>query len=102
MLRQVATGAVGVLAVCSAVGAAAAIRSGWTVPWLRRRTYRPRLWGYGALTGDTGLGLFVCSWWVDAAAWTHTLLSLAGVTLMIVGGYVSFLASRPPASLRRV
>ncbi|MDX3750225.1 hypothetical protein [Streptomyces sp. AK08-02] len=31
----------GGLVVCGAV----AVRSGWLLPWLRRRTLRPELWG---------------------------------------------------------
>lgn len=40
---------VAVLAVLAAVAGIAAIRTGWTLPWLRSSIVRPRLWGYGLL-----------------------------------------------------
>jgi hypothetical protein len=38
-----------IVVVLATVMGIAAIRTGWAVPWLRKRIHRPHLWGYGWL-----------------------------------------------------
>jgi hypothetical protein len=40
---------IAVIAVYSVVTGVAALRTGWMMPWARRRILRPRLWGYAHL-----------------------------------------------------
>ncbi|WP_158711354.1 hypothetical protein [Streptomyces sp. NRRL S-1824] len=38
-----------VMSMFAAVGGIVAIRTGWVLPWLRAKVFRPRLWGYASL-----------------------------------------------------
>lgn len=70
------------MSVLGAVGGVAAVRRGWVLPWLRPRTLRPRLWGYGVLL----MSAFLAAQVVDGAvAGLHPQL------LVIGGGFVLFL-----------
>ncbi|MFF3372696.1 hypothetical protein ACFYXF_07025 [Streptomyces sp. NPDC002680] len=83
------------LFVCGAV----AVRTYWLLPWLRSRTVRPEMWGYGAMLSSAGLLLqmtygpvtvFHNSETVDSAAF------ITGMLLMIAGAWFQLLASRHP------
>ncbi|MFJ6568300.1 hypothetical protein ACIQNU_12805 [Streptomyces sp. NPDC091292] len=49
--------AMAVIAVLAAAEGVAAVRTGWVLPWIRRRVLRPRLWGYGMLITSIGVPL---------------------------------------------
>jgi hypothetical protein len=72
------------MSVLGVVGGLAAIRTGWVLPWLRRRTLRPRLWGYGVLLMSVFLAAQVVA---GAVAGPHSqpLAIGAGLVLMLIG-----------------
>ncbi|WP_190012994.1 hypothetical protein [Streptomyces lucensis] len=50
----------GALAVgLMAASGIAAVTTGWVAPFARRRILRPRLWGYGQLSGAAGASLWM-------------------------------------------
>ncbi|TQE25063.1 hypothetical protein [Streptomyces ipomoeae] len=83
--------AVAVVVFTVVVFAVIAIRTEWILPWLRRSTLRPRLWGYSALFGGAGLGL----WCFAHAIHRPALFSAAAVGLFVVSTGLSFRATRP-------
>ncbi|GAA3823168.1 hypothetical protein ACFS5L_26825 [Streptomyces phyllanthi] len=90
----VLTGVLMALWVLAAVPAVAAIRTGWLLPWLRRRTHRPRMWGYATLLGNTGACLVLYGFVVDGR-FASDLLFGAGILLVVTGAVLEFRTSRP-------
>jgi hypothetical protein len=82
------------VSVLGAVSGVAAIRTGWVLPWLRRRTLRPRLWGYGVLL----MSVFLAAQVVDGAvAGPHSqLLVIGGGLVLFLTGSGLMLASQQP------
>jgi hypothetical protein len=70
----------------------AAVTRGWIVPFVRKRVQRPKLWGYGALAGGTGAGLFVLLVDQHGAAGN---VALYGWGLMTAGVITMFKSQRP-------
>ncbi|MFJ4891585.1 hypothetical protein ACIP5U_16770 [Streptomyces sp. NPDC088788] len=88
---------VGLAVAAVTVGAGlgvAAIAASWVPPLVRRRVVRPRLWGWGALSGSLGLSLFMLlgpfhgpDADMTPYAMTGMALFLAGQALQILGQY---------------
>ncbi|UUU31122.1 hypothetical protein JIX56_15070 [Streptomyces sp. CA-210063] len=91
MLTNIGIGCLAATMVVTAVLGVAAIRTGWMVPWLRRSTLRPALWGYASLAGGAGLGL----WSYGMTTYRADAYGLAGLALLITNAVLSFLATRP-------
>jgi hypothetical protein len=72
-----------VVSVLVAVGGVAAIRTGWLPSWMGKRTFRPRLWGYGALLSSTNLALQLVVWVVPSRR-AQDLFRGAGFVLLLV------------------
>jgi hypothetical protein len=72
-----------VVSVVLAVGGVAAIRTGWLPRWMGKRTFRPRLWGYGALLQSTNFALQLVVW-VIPSPHSQDLLRGAGFVLLLV------------------
>ncbi|MGW4569101.1 hypothetical protein ACWEN3_44510 [Streptomyces sp. NPDC004561] len=70
----------------------AGITTGWVIPLGRRRILRPKLWGYGQLTGAVGLAL-----WMFLGALPHRfdVLPLVGWFLFMGALGLQMLAQRP-------
>ncbi|WP_405821772.1 hypothetical protein OG241_37130 [Streptomyces sp. NBC_01390] len=83
----------GGLVACGAM----AVRSGWLLPWLRRRTLRPELWGYGAMSFGTGMFLLM-SWGelnvLDGLPHLGGAVAVTGLLLMAAGAYFQLLSAR--------
>jgi hypothetical protein len=86
------------VSVLAAVGGVAAIRTGWVLPWLRRRTFRPWLWGYGALLMSTNLALQLVGWAI-LSPHSQFLVGSAGFVLLLVALGL-LLASQQPGRTR--
>ncbi|MEV5011525.1 hypothetical protein AB0K74_12960 [Streptomyces sp. NPDC056159] len=95
MLEYLLLSVAGVLVAGSAVLAVVAIRTGWVLPWLRRRMFRPRLWGYGTLLGDAGLFVSFLTFRVLHSSLIGEVVFFTAMALIISGGVLSFLSSRP-------
>ncbi|MFI1353896.1 hypothetical protein ACH4TV_09980 [Streptomyces sp. NPDC020898] len=83
----------GGLVVCGAV----ATRTGWLLPWLRRRVLRPELWGYGTISFGTGLLLMMSYGSLgvfDSSSGPVDGAFLASMVLMAAGGYLQALSTR--------
>ncbi|NEC87550.1 hypothetical protein [Streptomyces sp. SID12501] len=83
----------------SGVGACGgvAVRTGWLLPWLRRRTLRPELWGYGAMLGSAGLLLQMAYGAVDELDNSQTIgtaVFVTSVLLLVAGAWFQLLATR--------
>jgi hypothetical protein len=79
----------------AAFGVVAIVGGGWMLPWLRRRTRRPRLWGFGAVCSSAGLP--VC--YLSFNVWSGSEIALfasavAGMALMFTGSVLVTLAGR--------
>ncbi|MEV7318292.1 hypothetical protein AB0N56_35900 [Streptomyces microflavus] len=48
-----------VMSMLAAVEGTAAIRTGWVLPWLRSKVFRPRLWGCASLLMAACLALLI-------------------------------------------
>ncbi|MFE7760331.1 hypothetical protein [Streptomyces sp. NPDC057438] len=97
MLTTIGIGALVAAAVASAAFGVVAIRTQWLLPWLRRGTPRPVLWGWATLAGSAGL----CLWCVGMTAGRAEVFGLAGLTLVIVNAALSYLATRPARATTR-
>ncbi|WP_405916205.1 hypothetical protein [Streptomyces sp. NBC_00728] len=73
----------------------AAIAVYWVPPWFRRRVVRPRLWGWGALTGAIGMALFIFLGPFHGPDADMTPYALGGTALFLVGQVVQMLGQRP-------
>ncbi len=92
MLTNIGIGCLAAAVVATVVFGVAAIRTGWLLPWLRRGTLRPVLWGYATLAGGAGL----CLWCVGmAAAERAEVFGIAGLLLIVTNTVLSYLATRP-------
>ncbi|UUU24714.1 hypothetical protein [Streptomyces sp. DSM 40750] len=91
MLTNIVIGCLAAAMAATAVLGAIAIRTRWMVPWLRRSTLRPVLWGYASLAGSAGMGLWSFGMMADRA----DVYGLAGLILLITNAVLSFLATRP-------
>jgi hypothetical protein len=79
--------------VCGAVAA----RTGWLLPWLRRRVLRPALWGYGTMSFGTGLLLMMSYGSLDvfdSSSGAVDAAFVASVLLIAAGGYLQSLSTR--------
>ncbi|MGW3646633.1 hypothetical protein [Streptomyces sp. NPDC000878] len=84
----------GGMVVCGAV----AVATGWLLPWLRRRTLRPALWGYGTVLFAAGLFLSMSYGALDVFDGSSALIDAAfasSVLLIGAGGYLQLLSTRP-------
>lgn len=91
MLTNIGIGILATVMVVTAVFGVAAIRTGWMLPWLRRSTLRPVLWGWATLVGSAGS----CLWCVGMATERADVFGLGGVALLATNTVLSFLATRP-------
>ncbi|MGW3412838.1 hypothetical protein [Streptomyces sp. NPDC000888] len=78
----------------SGVMGAFAIVTGRMPPWLRRRTLRPRLWGYGTACSGAGPALWAVSFMVINSDIAFSALALVGLVLMVGGGLLQLFAER--------
>ncbi|KOV61004.1 hypothetical protein ADL01_32420 [Streptomyces sp. NRRL WC-3618] len=77
---------------------AVAVTTGWLLPWLRLRTTRPELWGYGAMCGGMGLLLFMSWGALDAFGDTpvlHRATGITGMLMLAAGSVLQMRSSRP-------
>ncbi|MBP5891227.1 hypothetical protein ACSCB1_16425 [Streptomyces europaeiscabiei] len=91
MLATVGIGFLAAAMVATTVFGVVAIRTQWMLPWLRRSTLRPVLWGWATLSGSAGLGL----WCVAVATERVDAFGLAGLILIVTDTVLSYLATRP-------
>ncbi|NEA67858.1 hypothetical protein [Streptomyces sp. SID12488] len=80
-----------------AVSGAVAAGTGWLLPWLRKRTLRPALWGYGTMLFSLGLLLMMSCGATDVFDGYSALVDVAAIisALMIAaGGYLQVLSTR--------
>lgn len=82
------------VSVLVAVGGVAAIRTGWVPPWLRRKTCRPRLWGYGALLMSVFLAAQVVSGAV-AGPYSQLLVVSGGLVVLLTAMGLMLASQRP-------
>ena len=90
-------GTVALMAGAGVVCGGVAVRTDWLLPWLRRRTVRPKMWGYGAMLAGTGLLLAMASESLDGFGGTSILdgaVWFTGLLLMIAGGWFQALGAR--------
>jgi hypothetical protein len=81
------------LVVCGAV----AVRTGWVLPWQRRRVVRPQTWGYGLMLFGAGLLVQMAYSAVDTPGNSETLDAAAfitGMLLMVAGAWLQLLSTR--------
>ncbi|MDN3026522.1 hypothetical protein PH203_32285 [Streptomyces sp. S.PB5] len=87
--------AVVVLTAGAVIGLAAVI-DGWMIPGRGRdKVLRPRMWGYGTLVGQAGIGTFLFLGPLDESR--HPAFfpyALAGMAVFALGLYVQRLAMR--------
>ncbi|MER6156166.1 hypothetical protein ABT147_11545 [Streptomyces sp. NPDC001868] len=93
MLTNLVSGCLAVAMVATVVFGVVAIRTRWMLPWLRRSTFRPVLWGYASLAGGAGMGLWAVGMRSDRA--DAEVFALAGVLLLVTNAVLSYLATRP-------
>ncbi|WP_327697473.1 hypothetical protein [Streptomyces sp. NBC_00459] len=83
----------GGMVVCGAV----AVATGWLLPWLRRRTLRPALRGYGTVLFGGGLLLSMSygafGVFDDSPALVDAAF-LANMVMIVAGGYLQMLSTR--------
>jgi len=78
----------------SVAGGIATLRTGWVLPWLRRRMFRPRLWGYGELTMAAGVALCASGGLLEAPQ-SGTVVSTPAPALALVSLGLVMSARRP-------
>jgi hypothetical protein len=88
-------GAADTLGGTLAVFGAVAIGTGWLLPWLRSRTVRPELWGYGAVSFSAGLALAMSFRAFDASAALLDAAFFTSVALIIMGATLQRRSLRP-------
>ena len=91
-----ATDALGLggLVVCGVV----AVATGWLLPWLRRRTLRPAMWGYGTVLFGGGmlLNMLYGAFGVfDGSSALVDVPFILGMLMIVAGGYLQVLSKRP-------
>lgn len=83
----------------SVVVGAMAVATGWLLPWLRSRTLRPALWGYGTMLFGTGLLLSMSYGAFDVFDGSPSsvidVAFVASLLMIAAGGYLQVLSSRP-------
>ncbi|MFI9826426.1 hypothetical protein ACIHIX_01965 [Streptomyces sp. NPDC051913] len=73
----------------------AAVTTGWMIPGPGRdKVARPRVWGYGALIGQAGIGTFLFVGPLSGLSMEHVPYAMAGMGVFAVGLYVQRLATR--------
>ncbi|UIX31032.1 hypothetical protein [Streptomyces sp. GQFP] len=93
-LVATAASVLGGMVVCGVV----AVATGWLLPWLRRRTLRPALWGYGTVLFAAGLLLSMSYGAFDVFDGSPALIDAAFVSSVLMigtGGYLQVLSTRP-------
>ena len=90
-----AAAAVLLAALSSGLFGVLAIATGRMPPWLRRRTLRPRLWGYGTVCSSAGPALWAVSFMVITSDIAFSVLALVGLVLMLGGVVLQMFAERP-------
>lgn len=84
-----------VVLTTGAVIGAVAITTGRLLPGAgRAKVLRPRVWGYGTLVAQAGMGVFLFLGPLRGSA-TYFPLSMAGMAAFFAGLYVQRLAQRP-------
>ncbi|GHE32889.1 hypothetical protein [Streptomyces capitiformicae] len=91
MPENIVTGFLATVSLVVVVFAVIAIRTAWLLPWLRRSTLRPRMWGYATLVGGVALALFSYAFATERSS----AIGAAAVVLFLVSSVLSFLATRP-------
>ncbi|MFI5634668.1 hypothetical protein ACIA8E_36035 [Streptomyces sp. NPDC051664] len=79
-----------VMSTLATVEGIAAIRTGWVLPWLRNKVFRPRLWGYASLLMAACLALQI----FDSPK-THFPIGHLGVAGGFIGSAMMVVARRP-------
>jgi hypothetical protein len=91
--------AVLVLTAGALVGAAA-VATGWLPPGPGRgKVLRPRLWGYGTLIAEAGMGTFIFLGPLQGPGIRHAPVAAAGMAVFFAGLYVQVLAGRPGGTI---
>ncbi|WP_406838733.1 hypothetical protein ACICHK_25715 [Streptomyces sp. AHU1] len=87
-------GAVLVVVAQAGLGTAALTKY-WIPPWVRPRVVRPKLWGWGALTGSVGWSLFMFLGPLRGPDASLMPYALGGMALFIAGLVVQMAGQRP-------
>jgi len=87
-------GAALVVAALAVMGVIAVV-TGWVAPWIRGQVVRPKLWGYGAVTGAAGMALFMFIGPFHGADVELAPLAMAGMAVFFVGLALQWVAQRP-------
>ncbi|OPG08893.1 hypothetical protein B1R27_08260 [Streptomyces sp. GKU 895] len=86
--------AVVVLTAGLVIGLAAVI-TGWLLPGSgRAKVTRPRMWGYGTLIGQAGIGTFLFVGPLHGPSMEHVPYAMAGMAVFAFGLHVQRLAMR--------
>ncbi|MER5891768.1 hypothetical protein [Streptomyces sp. NPDC001876] len=80
-----------VMSMLAAVGGIAAIRTGWMLPRVRKKVFRPRLWGYASLLMAVCLALLI----FDSPK-THFPFGDLGMAGTLIALAMMSVAQRPP------
>ncbi|MEV6191491.1 hypothetical protein AB0M19_03735 [Streptomyces sp. NPDC051920] len=84
------------LIVAAQVGiGTAAVTRYWIPPWVRPRVVRPKLWGWGALTGALGWSLFMVLGPLRGPDSALMPYALGGMGLFLASLVVQMTAQRP-------
>ena len=85
--------ALGGMVVCGVMAAA----TGWMLPWLRHRTLRPAMWGYGTVLFGGGLLLSMSYATLGVFDGYPALVDaafIANMVMIVAGGYLQVLSTR--------
>jgi hypothetical protein len=78
-----------------AAAGVAAVRTGWTAPWMRSRMRRPKLWGYGVLLMTAGMIVWITAFTVGGASETVVNVGFAcSMPMLLAGGVLQAIARR--------
>ncbi|MFI0963183.1 hypothetical protein ACH4S8_17535 [Streptomyces sp. NPDC021080] len=72
-----------------------AVTTGWVPPSFRRRVARPRLFGWSALAGAAGLGLFMFPGPFHGHDAALTPTALVGILLFVASTVLQVMSQRP-------
>jgi hypothetical protein len=73
----------------------AAVTKGWLIPGRgRAKVLRPRVWGYGTLIGQAGIGTFLFLGPLHGPSMDHVPYAMAGMGVFALGLYVQRLAMK--------